>query len=42
MPDTRVVVDITELNEKIAKIVARQNELRITIDGIVTEIEGRK
>ncbi len=38
--DTREVVDITELNEKIAKMVARQNELRTEIDEIVAEIEG--
>ena len=38
--DTREVVDITELNEKIAKIVARQNELRTSIDEIVADIEG--
>lgn len=38
--DTREVVDITELNTKIAKIVARQNELRTAIDAIVTDIEG--
>jgi type I restriction enzyme M protein len=40
--DTREVVDITELNEKIAKMVARQNELRTAIDEIVEEIEGGK
>ncbi|PIZ70807.1 type I restriction-modification system subunit M [Candidatus Peregrinibacteria bacterium CG_4_10_14_0_2_um_filter_43_11] len=38
--DTREVVDITELNEKIAKIVVRQNELRTAIDEIVADIEG--
>lgn len=38
--DTREVVDITELNVKIAKIVSRQNELRKAIDEIVTDIEG--
>ncbi|MBI4235730.1 type I restriction-modification system subunit M [Candidatus Peregrinibacteria bacterium] len=38
--DTREVVNITELNEKIAKIVARQNELRTSIDEIVADIEG--
>ena len=37
--DTREVVDITELNEKIAKIVARQNELRTAIDEIILDIE---
>jgi len=40
--DTREVVDITELNEKIAKIVARQNELRTAIDEIVADIESNK
>ncbi len=40
--DTREVVDITELNVKIAKIVARQNELRTAIDEIVADIEGGK
>lgn len=38
--DTREVVDITELNEKIAKIVTRQNELRTAIDEIVAGIEN--
>jgi len=38
--DTREVVDITELNAKIDKIVARQNELRTAIDEIVADIEG--
>jgi type I restriction enzyme M protein len=40
--DTRVVVDITELNTKIAGIVARQQKLRTAIDEIVSEIEGTK
>lgn len=40
--DTREIVDITELNVKIAKIVARQNELRKAIDEIVADIEGGK
>ena len=40
--DTREVVDITELNKKITKIVARQNELCIAIDEIVADIEGTK
>jgi type I restriction enzyme M protein len=40
--DTREVINITELNEKITKIVARQNELRIAIDEIVADIEGAK
>lgn len=40
--DMREVVDITELNKKITKIVVRQNELRIAIDEIVADIEGTK
>ena len=40
--DTREVVDITELNTKIARIVVRQNELRTAIDDIVADIEGNK
>ncbi len=40
--DTREVVDITELNTSIKKIVARQNELRTAIDEIVADIEGEK
>ncbi|MDF1496897.1 MAG: type I restriction-modification system subunit M [Patescibacteria group bacterium] len=40
--DTREVVDIKELNKEIAKIVARQNELRTAIDEIVADIEGVK
>lgn len=39
--DTREVVDITELNTRIAGIVARQQELRIAIDEIVEDIEGK-
>jgi type I restriction enzyme M protein len=39
--DTREVVDITTLNTKIAKIVSRQNELRMAIDEIVADIEGK-
>ena len=39
--DTREVVDITTLNTKIAKIVARQTELRTAIDKIVSDIEGK-
>lgn len=38
--DTREVIDIKELNQKIATIVARQNELRRSIDEIVADIEG--
>lgn len=40
--DTREVIDITELNKRITKIVARQNELRVAIDDIVADIEGIK
>ena len=40
--DRREVVDITVLNTKIAKIVARQNELRSAINEIVNDIEGTK
>ena len=40
--DTREVVDITGLNKEITHIVKRQNELRITIDKIVADIEGTK
>lgn len=39
--DTREVVDITELNTEIARIVARQSELRAAIDVIVADIEGK-
>ena len=37
---TQEIVDITELNTRIKQIVARQNELRIAIDEIVTNLEG--
>lgn len=40
--DTREVVDITELNARIKGIVARQQELRMSIDEIVADIEGTK
>lgn len=40
--DNREIVDITELNAKITKIVTRQNELRKSIDEIVEDIEGTK
>lgn len=40
--DTREVIDIKELNEKISQILARQNELRIAIDEIIEDIEGMK
>ena len=38
--DTREVINIKELNEKIKKIVKRENELRAEIDKIIAEIEG--
>jgi type I restriction enzyme M protein len=38
--DTRVSVDIRTLNTEIAKIVARQEELRTQIDKIVADLEG--
>ena len=38
--DTREEVDITSLNAEIARIVARQSELRIQIDAIVADLEG--
>lgn len=38
--DTREAIDITELNARIAGIVARQAELRSQIDAIVAELEG--
>ncbi|WP_435300288.1 type I restriction-modification system subunit M [Timonella sp. A28] len=38
--DTREVIDITELNAEIARIVARQAELRTSIDVIVADLEG--
>ena len=37
--DTREVVDITALNAEIARIVARQQELRVQIDAIVADLE---
>ncbi|MCH7229708.1 type I restriction-modification system subunit M [Glycomyces sp. L485] len=37
--DTREEVDIVELNAEIARIVARQAELRTSIDAIVLELE---
>jgi len=37
--DTREVIDITKLNEKISQIVKKQNELRTAIDEIVAGIE---
>lgn len=38
--DTRVEVDITELNARIQQIVAREQELRTQIDAIVADLEG--
>ena len=38
--DTREAVDITALNAEIARIVARQAELRTQIDAIVADLEG--
>lgn len=38
--DAREVVDISALNAKIAHIVARQAELRASIDAIVADLEG--
>jgi type I restriction enzyme M protein len=38
--DTRVAVDIQALNGEIARIVARQSELRTAIDAIVVDLES--
>lgn len=38
--DMREQVDIRELNERIAGIVAREDELRCSIDAIVADLEG--
>ncbi|ODU51172.1 MAG: type I restriction-modification system subunit M [Thiobacillus sp. SCN 63-374] len=40
--DTREVIDIQQLNAKIAHIVARQAELRTAIDAIVADLEGEQ
>ena len=40
--DTREAIDITELNAEIARIVARPQELRTSIDEIVADLEGTK
>jgi type I restriction enzyme M protein len=40
--DTREVVDITALNAEIAQIVARQAQLRGSIDAIVADLESSK
>lgn len=39
--DIREVVDIIKLNKEISEIVTRQSELRVAIDKIVEEIEGK-
>jgi type I restriction enzyme M protein len=39
--DTREVVDIEVLNQSIKEIVSRQSELRIQIDEIVANLEGK-
>ncbi|GAB3275681.1 type I restriction-modification system subunit M [Sinomonas notoginsengisoli] len=38
--DSREATDITALNAEIARIVARQTELRVSIDEIVADLEG--
>lgn len=38
--DTREAIDIKALNDEIARIVARQSELRTEIDAIVADLEG--
>lgn len=40
--DTREQIDITKLNAEIAEIVARQAELRTSIDAIVADLEDAK
>lgn len=40
--DTREVINITDLNAEIARIVKRQQELRTSIDAIVADLEGHK
>ncbi|MBF6097832.1 type I restriction-modification system subunit M [Nocardia cyriacigeorgica] len=40
--DTREVVDIAELNAEIARIVARQAELRTSIDSAIADLEGNQ
>ncbi|OIU87836.1 type I restriction-modification system subunit M [Microbacterium sp. AR7-10] len=40
--DIREIVDIEALNAEIARIVARQAELRVSIDQIVVDLEGKK
>ena len=38
--DTREVINITELNQEIREIVARQASLRNSLDAVIAEIEG--
>lgn len=38
--DTRPQTDIRELNERIRRIVAHENELRADIDAIIAELEA--
>ncbi len=40
--DTREEVDISELNERIKEIVAKQTQLRTEIDSIVADLEGNQ
>lgn len=40
--DTREIIDIDDLNARIATIVARQQELRTQIDEIVADLEANK
>jgi type I restriction enzyme M protein len=42
LEDTREVINITELNADIERIVARQAELRTSIDAIVRDLESSK
>ncbi len=39
--DTKEKIDIKELNRKLKEIVQRENELRLAIDKIIEEIEGK-
>ena len=39
--DTHEVIDITKLNKEITHVVKRQQELRIAIDEMVADIEGK-
>ena len=38
--DTRPEIDIRELNDRIRRIVAHENELRAEIDAIIAELES--